>query len=135
MNEGIKKFEELLITDTEVQEKIRKATQAYTGEQTEEAMFNNILVPIAAEYGISATFDEYMSYIEGLAGQELNENELAQVAGGKVTGGGVVMMRCEIVGFGAGAGGGNGAGGACVGVGFGTGATGCLTVGVSGTYD
>jgi len=35
MNEGLKKFEVLLKTDTAFQEKLKTAMENYTGEQTE----------------------------------------------------------------------------------------------------
>ena len=46
MNEGLKKMEELLRTDTAFQEKLKAAMESYTGEQKEEAVFNAILVPL-----------------------------------------------------------------------------------------
>ena len=65
MNEGIKKFEELLKTDEAFQKKLADAAQAYNGEMTEEAIFNNVLVPIASEYGITATIDEATCRLRG----------------------------------------------------------------------
>jgi len=135
MSDGIKKFEELARTDEVFQQKLQDALASYTGEQTEEAVFANVLSPFAAEYGISATYDEFKEYISNQNNMELSRDDLSQIAGGKVSGGGLVIQRCEIFGFGAGAGGGSGAGGACVGIGFGKGVTGCLTAGVSGTLD
>ena len=47
MNEGIKKFEELQRTDETFQAKLKAAVESYTGENTEEAVFNGVLVPVA----------------------------------------------------------------------------------------
>ena len=48
MNDGVRKFEELIKTDEQLQEKLKMALENYTGERTEEAVFNNVLVPAAA---------------------------------------------------------------------------------------
>ena len=135
MNDGVRKFEELIKTDVQVQDKLKKALENYTGEHTEEAIFNNVLIPAAAEYGITAAFEDYKEYVESLNNEELSKDELTQVAGGKVNGGGLGIFRCEIVGFGAGAGGGTEGGGACLLLGFGDGITACMTAGVSGDFD
>lgn len=83
MNKDLEKFRELLLTDTEFQKKLQAASEAYTGDQTEEAVFNNVLVPVASEYGISATFDEFKAYMENLnSDTEMSKEELSQVAGG-----------------------------------------------------
>ena len=124
MNEGIKKFEELLKTDEVFQKKLADAAQAYKGEMTQEAIFNNVLVPFASEYGITATFDELNDYLEGLVNnQEMDENELKQVAGGKNPSDayGMGLTFCAYAGVGiGGSGDGKGNVGACVGVGGGS---------------
>ena len=125
----IQKFADLIRTDETFRNKLKAAADAYTGEQTEEAIFNNVLTPVAKEYGISATFDEYKGYIERLSDQELSKDELAQVAGGKISGGGIGVFDCKVLGLGAGAGGGSGAFGFCVILGAGEGMAACLTVG------
>ena len=56
------KFRELLLTDTEFQEKLRKASEAYKGEKDEKAVFDNVLTPLAKEYGLSATYEEFREY-------------------------------------------------------------------------
>ena len=124
MNEGIKKFEELLKTDEAFQKKLADAAQAYNGEMTEEAIFNNVLVPVASEYGITATLDELKDYLEGLVNnQEMEEDELKQVAGGTKSGGGTYgagMTFCIYAGVGiGGTADGKGDVGACVGIGGG----------------
>lgn len=119
MNEGIRKFRELLLTDEAFQQKLKAAAESYTGEQTEEALFNGVIAPLAAEYGISGTFDEFKEFVSNPGDQEMDSAELTQVAGG-----------------------GKGAGGSlCLGVGIGIGQTEdddkinshCIAVGVGGT--
>lgn len=117
MNAGIRKFRELLLTDEAFQQKLKAATEAYTGEQTEEAVFNDVLAPLAAEYGITATYEEFHDYI--LGDQEMDQEELTQVAGGKS--GGLGGQFCFGLGLGAGGGGGDGTGGACAIIGGGWG--------------
>ena len=142
MNEGIKKFEELLKTDEAFQKKLADVAQAYNGEMTEEAIFNNVLVPIASEYGITATLDELKDYLEGLVNnQEMDEDELKQVAGGDKNPSnayGAGMTYCLYVGIGLGATGDKkGDVGACVGFGVGSSLGGgmgvCVGVGAQAT--
>ena len=97
----ILKFRELLLSDAEFQEKLRKAAEAYKGETDEKAVFDNVVIPVAGEYGLSATYEEFREYAEAFSKQasgELSEDELTQVAGGK--GDGVVL--CVSVGAGIG---------------------------------
>ena len=80
------KFRELLNTDAEFQEKLREAAASYTGEPDERAVFDNLLVPLAKAYGLSATFEEFAEYLGTFMSggeMELSEDELAMVAGGK----------------------------------------------------
>ncbi len=93
------KFRELLLTDADFQEKLRKAAESYTGEKNEKAVFDNVLTPIAREHGLSATFEEFKEYADSFAAGaegELSEDELKQVAGGKGTG----IFVCAIMGAG-----------------------------------
>ena len=62
----IRKFQELMSTDEEFQKKLKDALETYTGEKTDEAVFNQVLIPLASEYGITATYDEYKAYIDQL---------------------------------------------------------------------
>ena len=120
MISDIQKFWEMMQTDKQVQEKLRAASEAYTGEQTEEAIFEGVLVPVAKEYGISATFEEYKAFLDQLfksqsqGKSQLSEQELEQVAGGsgKETNYGVGAVACY--GFGVGLGNPTGL---CVGIG------------------
>lgn len=84
MNEGLKKFEELLKTDAAFQEKLKAAMENYKGEKTEQAVFEDVLLPLAKEYGITATLAEVKEYINNVSGEdrELSEDEVNQVAGG-----------------------------------------------------
>jgi len=110
--DGVRKVEELLRTDETFQKKLQAAAQAYTGEKTEEAVFENILSPVAAEYGITATFDEFHTYLERISSGEemLNSDELKQIsAGGK----GFGAIACELYGLGFGGTDGDLAGGIC----------------------
>ena len=132
MNEGLEKFRELLLTDETFQKKLQDAAASYTGEQTEGAVFNNVLAPLAAQYGIRATYDEFKEYIVNLSTQEMSSEELAQVAGGdKFNGGGVGFATCKGIGGGAGGGAGENSGGACLIIGVGWNKIVCLTVGCS----
>ena len=82
----LERFRELLNTDTMFQDKLRKAAESYTGEQGDKAVFDNLLVPLAKEYGLSATYEEFVEYLGAFMGGgeiELSEDELAMVAGGK----------------------------------------------------
>ena len=95
------RFRELFLSDESFQEKLRKAAEAYTGEKDEKAVFENVLVPVAREYGLSATFDEFKEFAGPFsrgADDELSEDELSLVAGGKGDG----VFACAGPGFGAG---------------------------------
>jgi len=132
MNEGLKKFEELMKTDTAFQEKLKAAMESYTGEQTEEAIFESVLTPLAKEYGIFASFEEFKEYVSNISNEdrELCEDEVNQVAGGG-KGGGFGITACAIIGIGAGGGAGSESGGACAVIGAGYGRTECNLIGDS----
>ena len=102
MSEGISKFRELLLTDSEFQDKLRTAAETVDGGQTAEEVFSNILSPLAAQYGITATFDEFKEYIRNLSddSEKMSEEELQQVSGGEGKGVGVSACYAAIgVGF------------------------------------
>ena len=132
MNEGIKKFEELIKTDEQAQKKLNTALENYTGENTEEAVFNNVLLPVAEEYGITASFEDFKDYMASLNNEELSKDELVQVAGGKLEGVGVGYTTCRVVGLGGGINGTSEGGGACVVLGAGWGDTVCAAEGEGG---
>lgn len=130
MNKDLEKFRELFLTDETFQKKLKDAAESYTGEQDEEAVFNAVLVPLAAEYGITATFDEFKDYISSLnTDAEMTKDELQQVAGGKT--GGLGIEGCYVIGGGTGVGGGDGSGGACLLIGVGWGFYNCTGSGTT----
>lgn len=106
MNEGLKRFEELVKTDTAFQEKLKVAMESYSGEQTEEAVFETVLVPLAQEYGIAASYEEYLEYMKNISNQDrkLSEDEVSQIAGGTK---GFGSNFCYAIGFGGGSAGGS----------------------------
>lgn len=132
MNEGLKKIEELWKTDAAFQEKLNAAMETYTGEQTEQAVFEGVLAPLAKEYGVSASFEEFQEYIEKifLQDKELNDAEINQVVGGG-KGGGLGKTWCYVIGGGAGGGAGSESGGACAFIGAGWGHVDCMAKGDS----
>ena len=133
MNEGLEKFKELLLTDEAFQEKLKTAVENYDGEKTEEAIFHGVIEPVAAEYGITATFDEYKEYMNSLNDEELSKDELTQIAGGKLEGIGLGYQSCRVVGLGVQIGGSEGGGGVCTLLGYGWGDTVCCGEGYEGT--
>ncbi len=93
------KFRDLLVSDPEFQEKFRKAAEAYKGPQDEKAVFEDLLLPLGKEHGLSATYEEFKEFTSALkdaASGELSEDELTQVAGGKNSGFGL----CAGIGIG-----------------------------------
>ena len=131
MNEGIRKFAELLNTDKDFQAKLKAAAESYDGEKTEEAIFSNVLVPVAAEYGISVPYEDYHEFISKSEDQPLNENEVLQIAGGKPEAGGLGATVCVAIGAGIGGAAGKKSGGFCVVVGAGWDKTICAGSGIS----
>ena len=88
--EDLNKFRELLVSDTDFQAMFRKAAEEYTGEQNEKAVFDNLLMPLAEKFGLSASYEEFSEFISSFtrgSDEEISEDELAQVAGGKGSGG------------------------------------------------
>ncbi len=118
MNQGLKQFENLLRTDTEFQEKLKTAADNYKGNMDDRSVFEGLLVPLAKEYGITATYDEFQEYLESLRkiseGEcvNLSQDELEQVAGGKS--GGLGAVGCSGVGSGIGFSGGDNGISACI---------------------
>ncbi len=130
MSEGIKKFAELLNTDEAFRAKLKAAAESYNGEKTDEAVFSGVLVPLAAEYGITATFEEFQAYMSN--DQPISDDEVKQIAGGdKKKGYGMGGARCYGIGIGVGGAGGNGAGGGCFMVGGGMGSYECYVEGIT----
>lgn len=82
-NENIKKFEELLRSDEDVQAKVRAAGSAYEGDKTDErAVFEALIAPVAAELGLPFTYEEGRAYARAL--KPLDDDEVSAVAGGGI---------------------------------------------------
>ncbi len=99
------KFRELLFSDADFQAELSKAAEAYSGEQDDKAIFDNLLVPLAEKYGLSGTYEEFGEFIGSFIADtetELSEDELSQIAGGK--GGGLGIGKCLAFGVGIGGG-------------------------------
>ena len=88
--ENVERFEKLLKEDEGLQAKLAAATKAYEGAETDEAMFEGLLAPIAAGAGLPFTLDEALAYAS--TSRNLSDAELEAVAGGST--------YCYIVGGG-----------------------------------
>ena len=95
MNKDAERFMELLKTDKALQDKIAAAAESYAGDKTQEAVFQNVTLPVAEEAGFHFTFDELEEYLVQQKGsvQTLDMDEMDQVAGGTM-GGGVGITVC-----------------------------------------
>ncbi len=78
--ENVERFERLLKEDEELQAKLAAATKAYDGAETDEAMFEELLAPIAAGVGLPFTLDEALAHASTC--RNLSDSELDAVAGG-----------------------------------------------------
>ena len=109
-----------VITAEDRETLLKAAVETYDGEKNEEGVFYGVLVPVAKEYGISASYEEFKDYMENLASTDeiMDKDELTQIAGGKGRGFGAAV--CYGVGIGVGGGGGDDGGFACFVGGFGT---------------
>ena len=77
---NVEKFEELLRSDEGLQAKLRAATEAYAGDTSDEqAFFDAVLAPIAAEAALPFTYDEVVAAKDD---EELDDAELDAVASG-----------------------------------------------------
>ena len=52
--EDLNRFRSLLLSNEDFQEKLRKAAAEYTGGKDEKSVFDNLLLPLAQEYGMKA---------------------------------------------------------------------------------
>ena len=95
MNKDAERFMELLKTDKALQDKIAAAAKSYTDDKTQEAVFQNVTLPVAEEAGFHFTFDELKEYLvqKNDGAQTLDLDEMDQVAGGTM-GGGVGITVC-----------------------------------------
>ena len=96
---NIKKFEELLRSDEALQAKLLAATEAFEGDKRDErALFDAVIAPLAAEAGLPFTYDEAREFVTEEF--DLNENELAAVAGGTQNSLGKPEVDCLVFGMG-----------------------------------
>ena len=125
---GFQQFFEQLKKDEALQKKLEEAGKSYTGEQTEEAVFNAVVLPVAKEAGYDFTLEEMKK-----TRLEMDLDELAQVEGGW----GFGATACIVIGVGIGIpiSKEDCAGGGCFILGGGKGATACAGSGVGKTPD
>ena len=82
--EKAKKFIEILNKDEELQKKVKAATEAYTGDKTDEkAVFDAVLAPVAKEAGYDFSFEDMIELAKSSGEGEISDDEAAAVAGGK----------------------------------------------------
>ena len=82
--ENVKLFDEKVMKDKELQEKIETAAKAYEGDKTDErAIFNAVIAPFAKEAGLEFTFEEGAEAKKAAEG-EVDLAEMKAVAGGNV---------------------------------------------------
>ena len=100
MNQDVRKFEELMRNDPEIQKKLVERAENYTGDKTDaKELFNEVILPVAKEAGLEATYEEMVEYINSLnltPGDELSEDELQQIAGGYKN---EWELRCAFIGY------------------------------------
>lgn len=126
MSAELQKFWDMLNADESLQQKMADAVRNYSGEQTDRAVFEGVVVPLAKEQGITISVDDYISAV-----QELSQDEMAQVGGGAAPAVGGGFFGCYGLGGGVGSGGGYGSGGLCLIVGYGIGSTVCMLSGIA----
>lgn len=78
---NVEKFQELLRSDEALQERLRTAATAYEGDRADEAAFDALVAPLAAEVGLPFTFEEAKAYAE--EDQEVSLDDVDAVAGGE----------------------------------------------------
>jgi len=101
MNEGLTRFRKLFLTDETFQNELQAVAKDFAEGQSEEELFRDVISPLAARYGITATFDEFKAYLESLnEDRELDSEEIEQIAGGGTKG--VGFQACLVVGVGLG---------------------------------
>lgn len=76
------------------------AVKNYTGKQTPETAFQNVVLPIAEEAGYHFTWEDYQKYLQEEV-KNLDLDEMDQVAGGDSTYG-TTLTACFGIGIGAG---------------------------------
>ena len=93
MNNNVKLFLGKIHSDEALYTKLVETSKNYTGEKTDEAIWDSVIGPLAEETGFDITLDDYKAYVDDVkASSELSDDELEQVAGG--------ISFCFILGFG-----------------------------------
>lgn len=77
MADDFMKFLELVRQDETIRKKLEEAGKNYTGDQTEEKVFESIIAPIARDAGMTFTLDDMKQSV-----RELSPDEMEQVGGG-----------------------------------------------------
>jgi len=135
MKQDVQKFIDLLTADVSLQEKMKSTAEKYEGEQTQEAVFQEVVSPFAEEAGYHFTWEEYKEYMtdEAAKAKELDLDEMDQVNGGiPDKGGGAIACFAIGIGLGGGVIGSRRTplAGGCLLVGIGVGAIACAGDGV-----
>ncbi len=93
MNNNVKLFLGKIHSDEALYARLVEESKAYTGEKTDEAVWDSIMAPIAKETGYDITLEDYKAYVNEIKeSEELSEDEMQAVAGG--------ATLCIFVGFG-----------------------------------
>ena len=102
MSEDFSKLMELMKTDEGFKTRLQEKAEGYTGDKSGESVFNGIIVPVAAEYGLDVSCADAKAWAENLKCRALDPDELSQVSGGG-EGKGYGMVLCDGLGIGLGA--------------------------------
>ena len=133
MNKDAERFMELLKTDKALQDKIAAAAKSYTDDKTQEAVFQNVTLPIAEEAGFHFTYEELREYLQQQNSvQTLDLDEMDQVAGGLFSGGIGFSVCANKVGVGFGGTYGEDGYNICALIGYGDSDSICVGAGISG---
>ena len=85
-NENAVKFKEILLTDKSAQEKLRELAMAYTGDKKDtEAFMTATIGKLAEELNLPFTYEEGLEVFTDANDEQLSEEEIKAVAGGKGT--------------------------------------------------
>ncbi len=83
MESNVKAFLYAINTNEALREKISQAAKTYTGENTDEAIWADVIKPIADEAGYDVSLEALKAFVdEQTEPQEVSEDELLDVAGG-----------------------------------------------------
>lgn len=130
MNTELQKFWDMMKADENLRKELEERVKNYTGEPSEKAIMEAVVIPLAQEHGLMFTGNDYVEAV-----QELSQDEMAQVAGGASIGFGGGTFGCDVLGSGFGSAAGIGAAGACLFIGIGTGMSLCMFSGVTWDMD